>query len=90
MHLRFLPGVATAANPRGELLRPLLTSGLGGFEDGQWGKKREAATWDGLSLGRNSQKPEEATAQVTCARCRRHARMRDFPLRLLERIRHRV
>ena len=38
----------------------------------------------------NSQEPEEDTTQVTCAKCRRHAQVREFRLRLFERIRRRA
>jgi hypothetical protein len=38
----------------------------------------------------NSQEPETDTTMVTCVKCRRHAQVRDFRLRLLERIRHRA
>jgi hypothetical protein len=37
----------------------------------------------------NSQEPETDTTMVTCAKCRRHAQVREFFLRQLERIRHR-
>ena len=38
----------------------------------------------------NSLKPETDTTEVTCVRCHRHGQVRDFQLRLLERIRHRA